>query len=253
MNEREKMIGARLRGFREVLQISRSKFAVSIGYGSERIASYEAGRAPVRFEVFNAIAKTYSLSPQWLATGIGSAFYPRNVISAQISDKIPPRALFSSVYDEYLVSEIQHLKDSEEQALDLLHQKMNAFFNRVLDGRISVKDSKQAAEDLLASITEMTARLRTELISRTAFKDRVSQISTLTSITPESNSDGVKSEIKKLIERVKQKAAKPGAKAELARTLGVAPARISEWLSGEKEPGGEYTLRLLRWVEQSAS
>ena len=64
-----------------------------------------------------------------------------------------------------------------------------------------------------------------------------------------SNSEGVKSEIEKLIELVKGKASKPGAKAELARTLGVAPARISEWLSGEKEPGGEYTLKLLHWVK----
>ena len=65
-----------------------------------------------------------------------------------------------------------------------------------------------------------------------------------------SNSEGVKSEICKLIEQVKHKASKPGAKSELARTLGVAPARISEWLSGEKEPGGEYTLKLLHWVKQ---
>lgn len=65
-----------------------------------------------------------------------------------------------------------------------------------------------------------------------------------------SNCDTVKSEIEELIARVKRHASRPGAKAELARTLGVAPARISEWLSDEKEPGGEYTLRLLRWVEQ---
>jgi transcriptional regulator with XRE-family HTH domain len=47
---------------------------------------------------------------------------------------------------------------------------------------------------------------------------------------------------------VNRKASKPGAKAELAKELDVAPARISEWLSGKKEPGGEYTLRLLNWV-----
>jgi len=72
----------------------------------------------------------------------------------------------------------------------------------------------------------------------------------LTQGSLKSNNTDVKSEIEKLIERLKRKASKPGAKAELARTLNVAPARISEWLSGEKEPGGEYTLRLLKWVEQ---
>lgn len=66
-----------------------------------------------------------------------------------------------------------------------------------------------------------------------------------------SNTMDVKSEIDKLIERVKHKASKPGAKAELARMLDVDPARVSEWLSGKKEPGGEYTLRLLKWVGQA--
>lgn len=64
------------------------------------------------------------------------------------------------------------------------------------------------------------------------------------------NSGGVKPEIKRLIARVNAKASQPGSKAELARMLDVAPARISEWLSGKNEPGGETTLRLLQWVEQ---
>jgi DNA-binding transcriptional regulator YiaG len=72
----------------------------------------------------------------------------------------------------------------------------------------------------------------------------------LTTISLKSKERGVKTEVQKLIELVKRKASKPGAKSQLARTLGVAPARISEWLSGEKEPGGEYTLQLLHWVEQ---
>lgn len=72
----------------------------------------------------------------------------------------------------------------------------------------------------------------------------------LTSSSLKSNNADVQSEIQKLMERVKRKSSMPGAKADLARKLGVAPARISEWLSGAKEPGGDYTLRLLRWVSQ---
>jgi len=72
----------------------------------------------------------------------------------------------------------------------------------------------------------------------------------LTVVSLKSKYASVKSEIQKLIEQVRRKASKPGAKSKLARALGVAPARISEWLSGEKEPGGDYTLRLRNWVEQ---
>lgn len=64
-----------------------------------------------------------------------------------------------------------------------------------------------------------------------------------------SNLQSEQSEIQKLIARVKLKAAKPGGKAELARALCVAPARITEWLNGDKEPSGNYALRLLQWVE----
>ena len=72
----------------------------------------------------------------------------------------------------------------------------------------------------------------------------------LTSITLKGNNAGVQSEIQKLVNQLKRVTAAKGKKAELSRFMGVAPARISEWLSGEKKPGGEYTLRLLNWVEQ---
>jgi hypothetical protein len=76
----------------------------------------------------------------------------------------------------------------------------------------------------------------------------------LTNDSPKGNTVGVKSELEMLMARVKRQAAKPGAKAKLARFLDVAPARITEWLNDNpemrKEPGGNYTLRLLRWVEQ---
>ena len=66
-------------------------------------------------------------------------------------------------------------------------------------------------------------------------------------ITPLSNTPDVKSEVEKLVARLKRVTAKPGMKAELARYMDVAPPRVSEWLSGQ-EPGGEYALKLLQWV-----
>ncbi|MBI5384449.1 MAG: helix-turn-helix transcriptional regulator [Verrucomicrobia bacterium] len=53
-----------------------------------------------------------------------------------------------------------------------------------------------------------------------------------------------------LLERLNQATAARGQKMALAQTLGVPPARVSEWLSGKKEPGGAVTLRLLDWVEE---
>lgn len=62
----------------------------------------------------------------------------------------------------------------------------------------------------------------------------------------------VNSELQALIDRVRIVVAAPGAKAKLARHLGVPSQRISQWLSGrtKRMPGGEMALRLLRWVQE---
>jgi DNA-binding transcriptional regulator YiaG len=61
----------------------------------------------------------------------------------------------------------------------------------------------------------------------------------------------VSSEINELLTRVKTAMGKEwGGKAKLAKAIGVDPSRVSEWLSGKKEPGGEYALKLLKWVEK---
>ncbi|HEV2438192.1 MAG TPA: helix-turn-helix transcriptional regulator [Verrucomicrobiae bacterium] len=54
----------------------------------------------------------------------------------------------------------------------------------------------------------------------------------------------------KLIERLKRATAERGKKSDLAKWLGVHRQSVTDWLSGKQEPGGEITLRMLRWVEQ---
>ncbi len=52
-----------------------------------------------------------------------------------------------------------------------------------------------------------------------------------------------------LLKRVRRVTSTRGKKADLGRFLAVPQSRISEWLSGTHEPGGEIALRLLEWVE----
>ena len=52
-----------------------------------------------------------------------------------------------------------------------------------------------------------------------------------------------------LLSRAKKAVQQRGKKKELSVFMNVAPPRISEWLSGQKEPRGEHTLQLLQWVE----
>jgi transcriptional regulator with XRE-family HTH domain len=101
LKEREKAIGARLRRFREMLQIPRTKFCLTVGLTADQLSAYEFGRANVRYEVFSAISKHYSLNPVWLATGQEN---PRldGFSDEKFSDQIQPRELFSSVFDRLL-------------------------------------------------------------------------------------------------------------------------------------------------------
>lgn len=62
--------------------------------------------------------------------------------------------------------------------------------------------------------------------------------------------EGVKSQLPTLLERLKKASEPAGQKTALAKFLGVPLASVSRWLSGEREPGGEITLQLLKWVEQ---
>jgi transcriptional regulator with XRE-family HTH domain len=63
------------------------------------------------------------------------------------------------------------------------------------------------------------------------------------------NSD-VKSPLPAFLERMNKASSATGKKSELAKFLGAPLASVSRWLSGEREPGGEITLKMLHWVEQ---
>src|SRR5215218_10484174 len=67
--EREIEIGERLRKFRESKMIPRTRMAVALKIGNERLASYESGRAPLQYSIFREIMRQFGVSPYWLATG----------------------------------------------------------------------------------------------------------------------------------------------------------------------------------------
>jgi len=54
----------------------------------------------------------------------------------------------------------------------------------------------------------------------------------------------------KLMHRIQKLTKAFGAKANLAKEIGVIPQQLNDWLSGSTEPGGEVTLRLLEWAAE---
>jgi len=67
--ERELAIGHRLRTIREHLNLSQTQAATQLGITRERLASYEDGRAPVRFDFALKFCRQFIVSEEWLALG----------------------------------------------------------------------------------------------------------------------------------------------------------------------------------------
>jgi len=62
--------------------------------------------------------------------------------------------------------------------------------------------------------------------------------------------ENMQQQLPKLIERLQNATKERGQRAELAREFKISPQQVNDWLHGRMEPSGEYTLRLLQWVEQ---
>ena len=73
---------------------------------------------------------------------------------------------------------------------------------------------------------------------------------TLTDVTVCDKYTSMKSPLANLRARLNRATNQRGMKSKLAKFMGVPLANVSQWLSGDREPGGETTLRLLHWVQK---
>jgi hypothetical protein len=95
LSDHEKEICGRLRQFREILQITRERFALSVGITGARLQSYELARAPVRYGIFKAITNRFPLNPIWLGTGLGSPSLDEPFNDTVFCSVVSPKMLLS--------------------------------------------------------------------------------------------------------------------------------------------------------------
>jgi transcriptional regulator with XRE-family HTH domain len=72
VGEKEAAVAKRLRSAREGLRLTQPLFAEAIDITRERLATYEDGRAPVRFDIALRACRYWCISEFWLATGTTS-------------------------------------------------------------------------------------------------------------------------------------------------------------------------------------
>jgi transcriptional regulator with XRE-family HTH domain len=246
--EREIQIGVRLREFREALQIPRTKFAVTIRFGGERIASYESGRVPLPYDVARAVMHHYQINPAWLATGQGDKRLVASFDDGSFAHLIKPRTLFSAVFDAHRLTIEQQVAELPDKASDASHQMLNDLL-RLHQGEVT-ESLRKKTEKKLDPLLRIYLKDPNKKAWNLPLSTSADQESLLTKVSIFGNNMGVKAKLPALIKRLNEATKERGAKTQLAKFIGVPLPKISQWLSGEHEPGGETTLKLLYWVEQ---
>jgi transcriptional regulator with XRE-family HTH domain len=119
--------------------------------------------------------------------------------------------------------------------------------------------------DNIASALAKELKIKLEMLppdERTRFKNQIlraavefgsmdqKEKSNLTNVNEVVNLGSLKPQLPSLLDRLNAATLERGRKSELAKFLGVSLVQVSQWLNRDREPGGETTLRLLKWVEQ---
>ncbi|HLH53446.1 MAG TPA: helix-turn-helix transcriptional regulator [Verrucomicrobiae bacterium] len=245
------------------MQLSQTVAAKRLGIDSTRLASYEHARVPIRFGFAEKFASTFNVRWGWLAEGTSPKLHyckiPREKRSILQSE-----ALFSEVWKEHLRP---MFSESEREML----QQAIAIASKPPPALPSEKETR----DLLLSVQEriktkfesMDRSMRwsfikslhvsiSEFLTESQFPQepdddwQESENFGIDEITASDNNADVKSPMKNLLWRLNRATAERGMKSKLAKVMGVPLANVSQWLSGEREPGGETTLKLLDWVDQ---
>ena len=273
---REKEIGRRLRQFRKLIVIGRAGLAMELGIGEPRLVSYESGSVPLPFHIAKKLDHQFSLNYEWIVSGTGD---PREsiIIVEEIASKIPDKWPLSKVFDEVITPELLARSKRPPSAFEKAAAKVPGFDVKFLrtvgiDKKSTVK--AVAAMSFGAFINQLPPFLYWEFYrkiqsaSEEFLKSHAVEISKCKQLESDFGKllltdaetcvllpPDMKLQLPGLLEQLKAKTAKTGKMSELASFLSKATkskvplASVSRWLSGKREPGGEITLLLQKWVE----
>jgi len=265
-----------------------AEFARRIGIDSNRLATYEHGRAPIRYEVAASVAKAFNLNLRWIAEGIEPAKY-FIYVPGSIGRQIPPRSVFSNAYKAFLKPFVErHFKEiAKYSGGELDEETLQAFEEMGLSALDDVRDLDllsylnrtfvQIVDDMPPDLyqpfyTEMVQACRKFWKSNSrrvnewkktpkiktvpAWVEEIKK-TVLTDAATSEKLGAVNHPFKKLLADLRQATSAPGEMSALAKYLGektganVPLASVSRWLSGKREPGGEITLWMREWVTDS--
>jgi len=286
MNAREQTICLRVKKFREGLKWSQADFARQIGISRDQLQSVEYGRTPLRYDIARCISNLFGVGLEWfLGYDAPPQGFTRFALPIPRKIGLPQSAILSEVFDSFAgpdpesqVSEkersAQHLieidsDDMRARALvaALIKTSAESWVCRLPDECAEqfhdaiVKFADSYIKGLPAQLGEMVkarhALLFGERLNVSAAGKIVGRKNNQNLNLTKTASDFIVGRVMKnqwpALKRNLQKAtSEPGAKSRLAKFLKVDLTRVSQWLTDAKsarEPGAEYALRMLYWVE----
>ena len=266
--EGELQICRRIRNFRtSELGMSQAAAARKLGIDSTRLAAYEHGRVPIRFGFADRFCKKFNLSQLWLAEGkerpIGYVRFDP-ALKSSLNDAERFSAVWISklrpAFVEARQSGLETIIDAfsrpprtfprAEEAMrfqvlmDFIRNHLRSFSPPVRWSFLRVMQA--AASDFVLREKKPTNPADDDWEEL----DKKKETSVLTNVNESVKYARVKSLMANLLGRLRRATRERGKKSELAADLKVPLPSVSQWLSGEREPGGETTLKLLHWVER---
>lgn len=267
--ERELSICRRVFEARQAFGISLRFAAQTLDINEGVLKRVELGRAPLKYAQAVPIVNKYALNARWLYSGEGLRHSGLKIPEPEAIG-VAEDALFSRVFEEWGgKTELPPL----DTALDYSRRRNESLRAvwQIEDWLDQLSDSqlKPFTDELLKAGHQLFTTRRSDewpkvlkrwesrhgnyasnpqplLLPKDFPKNEKFKVDeSLRSV----NNAGVTT-LAKLLAKVRLATSQRGKKSELAKYLGVPLASVSQWLSGDREPGGETTLRLLHWVQQ---
>jgi len=260
LTSREKEICGRVRELRNRAALSQQEFSNLLGLSRAQVAALEMPWSTLRYAVADRLCQKFNICQRWLATG-ADPLKGYVEIAAEIAVEIGPRELFSIAYDQRIQRTIDaKIKDDEilSRALavspsiaekireDRLYNLAQVWFSRI---------PPHLYQDYFGTLMAASSDFYHAHKKDIPLELQSPEIHKIPLIEPslKHRTDAAMKDVptlKGLLVELKRFAKIRGNKAKIARKFGVSEASVSEWLRGKKEPSGEITLRLLRWVNE---
>lgn len=271
MNDVERAICSRVARVREDVGCPQEAFAYELDISRNKLAAIEYGTTPLRYQLARRLCRQFGVNLLWLASELG-AMKPAVPIDDGLDKIIPPKALLSEAFSRFIQ---KHIRTNDLLALQdkanpfdadmsppigLANDQFREWYTlrevRRAMKRLPVALRLEFAGYLSERIEDFGLSKGLDLGQGLEFHPDKKQIlaagkkQALTKVISSGNNTDVKLTMATLLARLNKATKAHGMKSKLAKYMGAPLPNVSQWLSGEREPSGETTLRLLNWVEQ---